>query len=147
MGCRVSQCASGSTLVRPVSATWELVSGSHTRLLATRSILQPASSRSTDCTGRQSACPELTLDASGGYERFLMRFLDLVEVKGKRDPVPVYELVGRLDDEALAERYLPILGPYRPAVPLYQAPCFAAPGRCFLFALDPHREARVQPRL
>jgi adenylate cyclase len=77
-----------------------------------------------------------TLDASGGYERFLMRFLDLVEVRGKRDPVPIYELVGRLDDEALAERYVPVLGPYRQAVALYQAQEFETAGRLFLIALN-----------
>jgi len=86
-----------------------------------------------------------TLDASGGYERFLMRFLDLVEVKGKRDPVPIYELVGRLDDEGLAERYLPILGPYRQAVPLYQAQEFEAAGRLFLIALNASQEGIDQP--
>jgi adenylate cyclase len=86
-----------------------------------------------------------TLDSAGGYERFLMRFLDLVEVKGKRDPVPIYELVGRLDHEALAERYLPILGPYRQAVALYQAHEFQAAGRLFLIALNASQAEIDQP--
>jgi adenylate cyclase len=81
-----------------------------------------------------------TLDASGGYDRFLMRFLDLVEVKGKRDPVPIYELIGRLEVSELAERYLPVLGPYRQAVALYQAHDFEAAGALFRIALNASKE-------
>jgi adenylate cyclase len=85
--------------------------------------------------GSATCISRATLDASGGYERYLMRFLDLVEVKGKRKPVPIYELVGQLADEVLAARYLPILTPYRKAIALYQERSFAAAARLFGLAM------------
>jgi adenylate cyclase len=95
--------------------------------------------------GTSVSLSRTTLDASGGYERFLMRFLDLVEVKGKRAPVPIYELVGCLDVETLAERHLPVLGPYRQAVALYQAQEFEAAGRLFLIASHGSAKGIDQP--
>jgi adenylate cyclase len=86
--------------------------------------------------GTSICISQTTLEAAGGYDRFLTRFLDLVEVKGKRQPVAVYELIGRLEDHALVERYRPILDPYRQAIALYQAREFGAAGQLFGIALS-----------
>ncbi len=64
-----------------------------------------------------------------------MRYLDLVAVKGKREAVPVYELIGRIGDETVASRYQPIFEHYNRAVVLYQARQFEAAAELFHLAL------------
>jgi adenylate cyclase len=81
-----------------------------------------------------------TLDTSNAYDRYLVRFLDLVDVKGKKDPVPVYELIGHLADEQLSAFYLPVLAPYRQAVGLYQQGKFAAAAALFQVAMQANPE-------
>lgn len=79
---------------------------------------------------------QATLDAAGGRESLLVRFLDLVAVKGKNEPAPVYELIGRADDIVLKQRYDPVLTPYHQAMVLYQARQFEAAAALFEQALD-----------
>ena len=55
-----------------------------------------------------------------------MRHLDLVAVKGKRQAVPVYELIGRPDDRALVARFTPVLDLYNQAMVLYHSQQFSA---------------------
>ncbi|HUR02674.1 MAG TPA: adenylate/guanylate cyclase domain-containing protein [Nonomuraea sp.] len=78
---------------------------------------------------------QATLDAAGGREAFLVRFLDMVAVKGKTEPVPVFELIGRGDDGALKDRYNPILEPFHKAMVLYQGRQFSEAERLFQMAL------------
>ncbi len=78
---------------------------------------------------------QATLDAAGGRDQFLVRFLDLVAVKGKTEPVPVYELIGRADDVALRQRYEPVLNPYHQAMLLYQGHRFAEAAELFQTAV------------
>jgi adenylate cyclase len=72
-----------------------------------------------------------TLDAAGGRQQFLVRFLDLVSVKGKHKPAAVFELLGHAADSRLAERYAPVLEAYHRAMVLYQAGQFADAGELF----------------
>lgn len=95
--------------------------------------------------GTATCISRTTLDACGGYDRYLVRFLDLVQVKGKRDPVPIYELIGHLNDDVLERRYLPILRPYREAIALYQKRAFDAAGRLFLIAQNAGGEFVDEP--
>jgi adenylate cyclase len=71
--------------------------------------------------GTSVCISQATFDEAGGREKFLVRFLDLVAVKGKTEPVPVYELIGKSEDAVLYEQYRPILEPYHRAMVLYQA--------------------------
>jgi adenylate cyclase len=64
-----------------------------------------------------------------------VRFLDLVAVKGKKEPVPTYELIGRAADRPLAEEYAPVLGPYHRAMLLYQARQFEEAAMLFRAAI------------
>ncbi len=77
---------------------------------------------------------QATLDAAGGRNRFQARFLDLVAVKGKKEPAPVYELIGPASDEVLAKRYAPILDAYDRAMVLYQAGDFPRAAELFAVA-------------
>jgi adenylate cyclase len=77
-----------------------------------------------------------TLDAAGGRQRFLVRFLDLVSVKGKQKPAAVFELMGHVSDTRLADHYLPVLDAYNRAMVLYQAGQFADAGELFRQAAD-----------
>src|SRR5207302_9356853 len=54
--------------------------------------------------GTSICISQSTLDAAGGRREFVVRYLDLVAVKGKREAVPVYELIGRVDDVEIASR-------------------------------------------
>jgi adenylate cyclase len=85
--------------------------------------------------GTRVCLSQATLDAAGGRDRFLVRYLDLVAVKGKKEPVPVYELIGRADDRPLAERYAPVLEPYHRGMLLYRALRFEEAGALFRAAL------------
>jgi adenylate cyclase len=88
---------------------------------------------------------QATLDAAGGQGAFLVRFLDLVAVKGKKEPVPVYELIGLTHDQSLAQRYAPILEPYHRGMVLYQAQQFEPAREQFLAALRAGEEVVDQP--
>src|SRR5579859_5529201 len=72
-----------------------------------------------------------TLDAINDRDNWLVRHLDLVAVKGKRQAVPVYELIGRADDRALVARYTPVLDLYNKAMVLYHSQQFATAGELF----------------
>jgi adenylate cyclase len=85
--------------------------------------------------GTRICISQATLDAAGGRHAFIARYLDLVAVKGKREAVPVYELLGRRDDAAVAARYEPIFEYYNRAVVLYQARQFNEAAELFNRAL------------
>ena len=85
--------------------------------------------------GTRICVSQATLDAAGGRQKFVVRYLDLVAVKGKREAVPVYELIGRIGDETVASRYEPIFEHYNRAVVLYQARQFEAAAELFNLAL------------
>ena len=76
-----------------------------------------------------------TLDAAGGQAHYLVRFLDLVSVKGKQRPAAVFELIGHASDARLAEHYAPVLDAYHRAMVLYQAGNFVDAGELFRQAL------------
>lgn len=88
--------------------------------------------------GTWTCLSQATLDAAGGPDRFLVRFLDLVAVKGKTAPVPVYELIGRTQDTALLQQYAPVLELYHRAMVLYQARGFAEAQDLFQQAMRAH---------
>lgn len=44
--------------------------------------------------GTSTCISQMTLDALGPGHGFQTRFLEVVQVKGKREPVPIYELIG-----------------------------------------------------
>ena len=81
--------------------------------------------------GTWTCISQETLDAAEARSRFIVRFLDLVSVKGKAKPAAVFELIGRADDAALSEQYAPVLDPYHRAVVLYQAGNFEHAGELF----------------
>src|SRR5207302_2224076 len=68
--------------------------------------------------GTRICISQATLDAAGGRHAFIVRYLDLVAVKGKRDALAVYELLGRTDDVDVASCYMPIFEYYNRAVVL-----------------------------
>lgn len=70
-----------------------------------------------------------TLDAAG--RGFLVRFLDVVAVKGKKMPVAVYELLGRAGEADFA----PLLAPFERGVQLYRAQEFEQAAEHFRVAL------------
>jgi adenylate cyclase len=72
-----------------------------------------------------------TLDALGDSDEFLVRHLDLVAVKGKRQAVPVFELIGRADDSTLVARFGPVLDLYNRAMVLYHGQHFIAAAGLF----------------
>jgi adenylate cyclase len=85
--------------------------------------------------GTSICISEYTLRAAGA-DRFLTRFLDLVAVKGKQEPVAVYELLAQrpLDgspDEATRQ----MLEYYTQGVECYRARDFAAAHAAFREAL------------
>ena len=84
--------------------------------------------------GTWTCISQETLDAAGGTERFLARFLDLVAVKGKQKPAAVFELLGRASDAHLVEHYAPVLDAYHRGMVLYQAGSFAEAGALFRLA-------------
>jgi adenylate cyclase len=86
-----------------------------------------------------------TLEAAGGQERFLVRFLDLVSVKGKQKPAAVFELIGHQSDSRLAERYAPVLDAFHRAMVLYQAASFAAAGELFQQAMHSNGSSGDKP--
>jgi adenylate cyclase len=85
--------------------------------------------------GTRICISQATLDAAGGRHNFVVRYLDLVAVKGKREAVPVYELVGRIGDAAITARYAPVFEHYNRAVVLYQQRQFTEAAELFNRAL------------
>ncbi|MBV9327511.1 MAG: adenylate/guanylate cyclase domain-containing protein, partial [Chloroflexi bacterium] len=81
--------------------------------------------------GTRTCISQATFDAAQGHTPLLVRHLDLVAVKGKRDAVPVLELLGRADDSALVARYTPVLDAFDRAMVLYQGQQFAAAAELF----------------
>jgi adenylate cyclase len=78
---------------------------------------------------------QTTLDEAGGRDRYLTRMLDLVAVKGKKEPTPVFELIARADDQQAQARYVPVLAHYNQAMLAYQGRRFDEAGRLFREAL------------
>ncbi|HEY3057661.1 MAG TPA: adenylate/guanylate cyclase domain-containing protein [Chloroflexota bacterium] len=83
--------------------------------------------------GTHICVSQATVDAAGSG--FLVRFLDLVAVKGKSVPVAVYELLGRADDPALQACWAPVLEPYHQGVRQYRARRFEQARSLFQAAL------------
>jgi adenylate cyclase len=76
-----------------------------------------------------------TLDAVGHHrETLLIRRLDLVRVKGKRQPVPVFELLGLASDASLATRYQSTLDLYAHGMLAYEAQRFMDAAELFAAA-------------
>jgi adenylate cyclase len=67
---------------------------------------------------------QATVDLAG--PEFLVRYLDLVAVRGKTAPVAVYELLGTADDRELGRCWAPVLEPYLRGIALYRARQFSA---------------------
>ena len=72
-----------------------------------------------------------TLDAVADRDALLIRHLDLVVVKGKRQAVPVFELIGLRDDAELVDRYSSMLDLYGQAMRLYHSQQFVAAAELF----------------
>ena len=81
--------------------------------------------------GTSICISQTTLDAANGSSDFLVRYLDLVAVKGKKQPVPVFELIGHTSDAALAARQATKLELYEHAMVLYHAQQFTTAGEIF----------------
>jgi|SRR5579859_5069158 len=88
-----------------------------------------------------------TLDAINDRDNWLVRHLDLVAVKGKRQAVPVYELIGRADDRALVARYTPVLDLYNKAMVLYHSQQFNAAAELFAEAARARADEMDPPSL
>jgi adenylate cyclase len=81
--------------------------------------------------GTSICISQSTLDAVNRRDAFLVRHLDLVAVKGKRQAVPVFELIGRGDDAQIADRHRSTLEIYNHAMLLYHGQQFAAAADLF----------------
>ncbi|HEV7666849.1 MAG TPA: adenylate/guanylate cyclase domain-containing protein, partial [Chloroflexota bacterium] len=81
--------------------------------------------------GTRICISQATLDAAGGRNLFLVRHLDLVAVKGKRQAVPVFELMGRADDGVLGARCQRLLELYDRAMLLYHGQDFETAAEVF----------------
>jgi adenylate cyclase len=81
--------------------------------------------------GTSICISQSTLEALAEPDAFLVRQLDLVAVKGKRQAVPVYELIGPKTDGALIERFGPVLDLYNQAMALYHRQQFDAAAELF----------------
>jgi adenylate cyclase len=81
--------------------------------------------------GTSICISQSTLDALGTSGEFLVRYLDLVTVKGKRQPVSVFELLGRAADASASKRYGQTVELYDRAMVLYQAQRFDAAAELF----------------
>jgi adenylate cyclase len=85
--------------------------------------------------GTSICISEFTLKAAG-EGRLLTRFLDLVAVRGRREPVAVYELLAERGSEvSLDEQTRLMLEPYERGIALYRALDFASAAACFKEAL------------
>jgi adenylate cyclase len=81
--------------------------------------------------GTRICISRATFEAARERGPLLVRQLDLVAVKGKHSAVPVLELLGRTDDNALVARYAPVLEAFNRAMELYQAQQFEAAAEAF----------------
>jgi adenylate cyclase len=81
--------------------------------------------------GTSICISQSTLDALTERNLFLVRHLDLVAVKGKRQAVPVFELLGPNTDSALVARFAPVLDLYNQAMVLYHGQQFDAAAALF----------------
>ncbi|MBV9580080.1 MAG: adenylate/guanylate cyclase domain-containing protein, partial [Chloroflexi bacterium] len=81
--------------------------------------------------GTRICISQATRDAAAGHEPLLVRHLDLVAVKGKREAVPVLELLGLASDAALVDRYTAVLDCFNRAMVLYHAQEFEAAAELF----------------
>jgi adenylate cyclase len=81
--------------------------------------------------GTSICISQSTLDAANASQDFLVRYLDLVAVKGKRQAVPVFELIGLADDLELGARYAQTLDLYDQAIVLYQGQQFVRAANLF----------------
>lgn len=79
--------------------------------------------------GTSICVSQVTLDEAG--PGFLVRFLDLVAVKGKKTPVAVYELLGRSGERDVSA----LLEPFQAGVKLYRAQQFERAADQFRVAL------------
>jgi adenylate cyclase len=76
--------------------------------------------------GTNICISQSTLDELGERDLFLVRHLDLVAVKGKRQAVPVFELIAPNTDSAQVTRFTPVLNLYNQAMVLYHSQQFEA---------------------
>ena len=81
--------------------------------------------------GTSICISQSTLDALREQDVFLVRHLDLVVVKGKRQAVPVLELIGLNSDRALVSRFGPVLDLYNRAMVLYHGQQFTTAADLF----------------
>jgi adenylate cyclase len=81
--------------------------------------------------GTSICISQSTLDALQEHDLFLVRHLDLVAVKGKRQAVPVFELIGPNSDAVLVSRFDPVLDLYNRAMVLYHAQQFDTAAKLF----------------
>ena len=81
--------------------------------------------------GTRICVSQHTLDAVTERDRLLVRHLDLVVVSGRRQAVPVFELIGLRDDAALVEQYRSMLDLYAHAMLLYHGQHFVAAADLF----------------
>jgi len=95
--------------------------------------------------GTSICLSQSTLDAIRPRDSFVVRHLDLVAVKGKRQAVPVFELIGRADDATLVERTSPMLQLFEHAMVLYHAQNFKAAAALFAQAASVSGDGRDAP--
>jgi adenylate cyclase len=81
--------------------------------------------------GTSICVSQSTLDAVDPRDALLVRHLDLVVVKGKRQAVPVFELIGLRADAQLVDRYGSMLELYSHAMLLYHGQQFVAAAEVF----------------
>jgi adenylate cyclase len=74
-----------------------------------------------DTYGTDICLSERALAAAGGRRALLVRSLGPVVLKGRRQAVAVFELLGRADDVALVERSRPMLAAYERGLAAYAA--------------------------
>lgn len=81
--------------------------------------------------GTSICISQSTLDAIEDRDALLVRHLDLVVVKGKRQAVPVFELIGLREDTQLVDAYRSMLDLYGHAMLLYHSQQFVAAAELF----------------
>ncbi len=74
-----------------------------------------------DAYGTDICLSERALAAAGGRQVLLVRSLGPVVLKGRRQAVAVFELLGRADDAALVEQLRPMLAGYERGLAAYTA--------------------------
>jgi adenylate cyclase len=97
--------------------------------------------------GTSICISQSTLEALAEPDAFLVRQLDLVAVKGKRQAVPVYELIGPKTGGALSERFGPVLDLYTQAMALYHRQQFDAAAELFAEAARARGDVSDPPSL